>query len=796
MQVKYLIIDKSNLLQYKNTDGIFGNKLSVTEEKVEEINFNKYSIQISIILKNVENKHSSLPDLKEFKGIFLIDDSASKESINKYSLWIEELKNISSKNFLKIYIYCHDNIKIIDEDFKKNLEINKIKFHETPRDGLLKLINDLICNQIKSMNLINLSNDSSSYDLTKNKNSKEEIENKILKSLNQDLFLKTEKELEQCSFLYKNDFKSKIFLLIEKLQKFADLDVEDSYDFMIFLKLEKRNLEDIIVNLSQIASKNENAYFAVYYYYSINRLLNCYDLSDDKKKDNNHDENYEKFEQSSSEKENKDIEDKNDKIELSKEEQMKNIKNNLLKKQEDIIIKLGKLYKPYENIIKKNESVNSNEILSQIDNNIEITDCVKNELNELKNQCLKYKNVLKNLEDYLSTYFTEYLYGLSILLKSIGNTLKYFTDRIINTEVRSGEDIDDFVDFIYFIFNYDWKLNFRKIEEIVDYMEKYFISTINKQYENKTYKIGNYNFKIKDNTLIQFSGRMTLINLENIDNYCLDLINKYKLCGNDYLNQKYLWFLKFRKNNYFEKNKKIFEEFFQTIFKKNSMKDLMKKIFPYLKQNYIINEKFISDFFKKIRAYNFRPKFHCGETITATLEVFVKGYFEMSDSPSDICAVASYVIIIFHEFAHYTRIYLYNLTGDKIYRKSKGLCEQDEIGDYFEKLLFGEKSDIINLIQAIYLLDENNYNNNYELFAEGYQKIKNDVKNKTAKVNIKNTPGIIKNLKLSVSQLGEIDFSKDFPVRTGNHNFIIGNYNDKGGRSADLNKIFAGTAFE
>lgn len=127
---------------------------------------------------------------------------------------------------------------------------------------------------------------------------KEEIENKILKSLNQDLFLKIEKDLEQCSFLYKNDFKSKIFLLIEKLQKFADLDVEDSYDFLIFLKLEKRNLEDIIVNLSQIASKNENAYFAVYYYYSINRLLNCYDLYNDKKKDDNHDENYEKFEQS------------------------------------------------------------------------------------------------------------------------------------------------------------------------------------------------------------------------------------------------------------------------------------------------------------------------------------------------------------------------------------------------------------------------------------------------------------------------------------------------------------------
>ena len=209
----------------------------------------------------------------------------------------------------------------------------------------------------------------------------------------------------------------------------------------------------------------------------------------------------------------------------------------------------------------------------------------------MKEKNLKYENILKNLENFVSNSFKEYLCALSILLTSIDNTLNYFKDKIINTEKYSKEDIDDFIDCIYFIFNYDCITNLNKISEIANYFEIYFKHN---KYENKAYEICNYKYEIKDGILIQTSPIKKKIRLEKIDNYCLDLINEYQLYENEYLNQKYLWFLKFRKNNFLEKNKKVFEDFFQNIFQKNSIKKLMKKIFPYLEVNYIINENFIS----------------------------------------------------------------------------------------------------------------------------------------------------------------------------------------------------------
>ena len=222
----------------------------------------------------------------------------------------------------------------------------------------------------------------------------------------------------------------------------------------------------------------------------------------------------------------------------------------------------------------------------------------------------------------------------------------------------------------------------------------------------------------------------------------------------------------------------------------------MKKIFPYLRVNYIVDKKFISDFFEKIRAYNFHPRIHCGETMFATLEIFIKGHFENTIPPSDICAVASYVIIIFHEFAHYMRLYLFNLTRDETYRSSINLCENDDIGDYLETLLFGDKINFINLIQAIYILDENNYNDTYNSFKEGFEKIKNKNKNKTAKINLKNLKTLINRLNLNINESEKIEPSQNFSVKTGNSYFIIGNYNDKIGRPVDLKKIFKGTSFE
>ena len=113
----------------------------------------------------------------------------------------------------------------------------------------------------------------------------------------------------------------------------------------------------------------------------------------------------------------------------------------------------------------------------------------------------------------------------------------------------------------------------------------------------------------------------------------------------------------------------------------------MINIFPYLEKNYIINDDFIKEFFNKIKTYNFKPEESCGETIFGTLNVYIKNFFEENDNiESEICAIASIIIIIIHEFANYLRLFIYKLTGDLKYKKSIELCEGGEIGDHLEML--------------------------------------------------------------------------------------------------------------
>ena len=246
------------------------------------------------------------------------------------------------------------------------------------------------------------------------------------------------------------------------------------------------------------------------------------------------------------------------------------------------------------------------------------------------------------------------------------------------------------------------------------YFEDYFLEN---NYKNQTWKVDYFEFSIKNSKLIQKDYINQFQSVENCEKYCLKLIEKEKLGKHEYINQKYLWFLEFRKNNFFEKNKKIFRDFFQNILKKEEMKKLFIYIFPYLEENSIINEEFINEFFDKIKTYNFIPEDSYGETISSTLDVYIKNYFEKNDNvEQDICAMASFIIIIFIELAHYIRIYIFKKTGNPKYRKYMGLDQNSEIGEYFETLLFGKVIFGINLYQAVYLLNENNYNYSYNLF--------------------------------------------------------------------------------
>ena len=105
-------------------------------------------------------------------------------------------------------------------------------------------------------------------------------------------------------------------------------------------------------------------------------------------------------------------------------------------------------------------------------------------------------------------------------------------------------------------------------------------------------------------------------------------------------------------------------------------------------------------------------------------------YIKIANDNNDIRGLSALVIIIttiFHEFVHFlvrilsnennaNNYFLSNKYRQKIDKKTK----MNESGDYMESLLFGEYSGFYE-IDAIFLLNINNYNVTYKLFCEQYK---------------------------------------------------------------------------
>ncbi len=112
-------------------------------------------------------------------------------------------------------------------------------------------------------------------------------------------------------------------------------------------------------------------------------------------------------------------------------------------------------------------------------------------------------------------------------------------------------------------------------------------------------------------------------------------------------------------------------------------------------------------------------------------------------------------------------------------------------------ILFGNSIICINFFQAIFVLNDNNYDN--LSFKEEFQKL-GQCKNINNIENITNNLLFAKNflikLKIYVNESEIKNPSKFFNIKTGNNLFILNHNNDKKGRPVEINKIFKGTAFE
>lgn len=734
---------------------------------------------ISMIINELENENI------EVEKILIGNDRGidKKREITK-----ENAENLAKKYKMKYFEIFTGKSKLFTELFNNNF-INVI----------LKDSFDIITSLEENKNNLN---DVSRKEPIEDKYYKEyrNIIEYMVRSSDEELYMsikdKQEKMNNQLPFFFLNDFAQKIFDLFDKLLKYSPKNLESIYDFMEFLKSENEKLKDIISEFPLLNYKNKNAYFASYYFYALNKLLNYFNYY--KNKNNNDNDEYKSIEYFEEEKK----EEKAGKNEENEYEEEKNqkieIKIKLEEKKKNLEIEFEKIIDNYNNILlKKTKNQNDEQILSNFSLKIGTFQTAAFQLKNVQENYIKLKNILDNFDNYYSEFFQEYLKIFSLFLNSIPLTLQHFKEKKNFHEKLSYEnlklDIEEFDYFIFYIFNYDYVINIDKLSQIVNLFEGIFQNKKN----NFSSNADGYNFVKKDNILIQSNPIGKKIILENCDNYCIDLIKKEKLKKSRYLNEKFLYTLNFPKFNAFEKYKKVYKDFFIKIFNSKCVKELFISIFPYLDAHYSIINDLLNEAFNKMRAFNFKPFDFLAETISPILNIYIKNYFEANDDiESEICVSAAFIILIFHELAHYIRIYIYKITGDKEYRKSIDICGENEMGVFLEKKLFGEEIHSINFYQAIFLLNEVNYNLSYVEFSQNFQNLKNNHKKEDYSKDLMACKEFLNSIGLNVKNLDISNSSNTFNIKSSKNILFLGANNDKKGREVNLEEIFNGTGFE
>lgn len=831
-------------------------------KKINEIiDSKKCTFQLKILSGEIANKMSIISDLEKLNAILFLYGMEDSNSLGNINILINEIKSEISKDTQVILIQKinedNKNKKEVSneiiEKFRHNFKFEYFEILEKDKKFIINEINNILRNiadsiiqkkineddnkikEIKSQDYSLKFNDKFTSQDSKAETKKKEDNNNEFGYCDEELYKKISNDVlinrKMYSFFLFNRFDDKIFNLFNKIQNYISNNFESIYDFMEFLNSEKNNLEEIIHQFPLIDYKNRNAYLAAYYFYSLNKLLNIYDkcnikkdleleeakytpskmeieLENNKEEYNKEDENKEESYVNENNNDNKDEKKQNnikeDEKNNNEEEDAKNYKENdkQLKELEKKDTKIeGEEDNEYEEEKKKNKILleeRKREIINEIQkaNIHESKNNNENNINELNNKLIKLTNILDNFGEYFTKFFQRYLCIFSDFLKLIPDTLNYFKQKILIKESANKKDLEEFDLFIFYIFNIDYLSNFNFLEDIAMSFEGYFKK--NKIMNDINCQINGFTYKIENNQLLQIDKYKEKLKLENANDYCFELIKKGSIKHSKYINQKYLWFFTFKDNNIFEKNKNIYKEFFKKIFKSDSIKNLFINIFPYLQDNFIINDNFIDEFFSKIKSFNFKPDCITAETISPVLNVYIKCYFEGSDNiECEVCAASCFIILIFHELAHFLRIYIYKKTGDKKYRESINLCSNDEIGEYLEQLLFGEIVNFINFYQAIFLLNIKNYNLESKIFISLFKNLgkdKNEMKN--FKKQFWETHKILTELGIKVNEHELSKSNISFPIKGGENYISLGINSDKTGRSADLSKIFKNTGFE
>ena len=537
---------------------------------------------------------------------------------------------------------------------------------------------------------------------------------------------------------------SKIFELIELLKNYDCTNIYDIFKIDNYLtNFKKINKIGSKFNI-EISYENEAVYIYTLYYSWAIKLIKIFE------KFNN--ETYENYD-------NEELKNKYDETKLFLDTQ----KEDILKKIKDL---LG-----IKNDMKENDitTMVDQEINKKISNNYDIPNSktIKaektKELGNLIDKLNINNHCIKSIDNYLNEFYRIYLGQLQIFLNNIPNTLKYLKNLDYNKQINI-KILRDFIMFLSY-FQFDKEI----IDNIIDYYEKTF----------DEFKIPE-NFKIKGNNLLN----PVSIKLENYKNYNLNCYPLKSMAKNRFLYEAYTKFFLLPEKNIFEKYKKVFKNFLKNIFlnENSCVKKLFIDTFPIMEDNYFINEDFLNFIFdKKITAFNYLNEKLTGIIISSNLDIFIKVNFIHNNDviESEICIFAAFIVILIHELANFIIIYIFKHLGIKEYEKSFFFEENEEpeIGRFIEEKLFGRVIEEMNLIEALYILNINNfYRKNPEHFLNEFinlKKKKTIDKLEDSVKNFLNSVDIILNQKINLN-------GKNKLILKGSRNCLnIGINNDK-----------------
>ena len=427
----------------------------------------------------------------------------------------------------------------------------------------------------------------------------------------------------------------------------------------------------------------------------------------------------------------------------------KKVENYKLKKSDIITIPTNEEIEIYESIIKLNKNYNADEVVKKAENKIIFISKIDS-------------------EDFL-IYLDNYSTFLSYIKLDFENKFK---------DLENLNDIDFglLIDFCFFLEFYDFKSEsvyfyIKKWKNTFSQTEDYITKIVNKKQNANFYTYDSKNNKLTFKLITPQIKVKNFKIINNIDKYCIDCImyyfNKYVIISNnkeenndidfiiyeeaikDYSIENLLKFDSIN-NIYIYKKRDIIDNYLIKIFTSNTFKTLFNKLNNDLdidKPYNFLNKKDLQIILQNSRIFQFKTEY-MGITDQNIFTNYIY-YGGIKDSYSE--NISKLLNIIFYKVAQEKEIFgnlnikIQNYLSEKEIKDSnKNNKNFSEFDGIIQKLLYDRIISILTYNEILFILDEENYNVNYEIFKnkflkcnEGIYKISDSLSNLLTLLDIK-----------------------------------------------------------